>query len=512
MNRSLFLLSGLVVLASASAQTGAPNWSSYGRASSHRGNAPASTQTLNRVLWATPVDRNPQYVFGDVLLIHYGSPVITHNNVICVPVKTGSSDGWVVEGRNGTNGQLLYTVATDYSIPNYTGLGWTPSFGPALTPDGRLLVPAAGGTLLRRDNPESATSTATRLAFYGISNFTASRSTYTTDVKICTPITTDAAGNAYFGFVTFGANMDRTPIGAAKLVSGIARVTPTGVGTWKACTTLVHDTDATHPQFNCAPAISSDGLTLYAAIKKGAGGGYLVGLDPNTLNLKYIRRLLDPSTGNEAIMTDQGSGTPMVGTDGDVYFGVLANPHDRHNGRGFMLHFDKALAKQKLSGSFGWDITPSLIPSASVPAYSGLSPYLIVTKYNNYAGFGTGDGHNRVALLDPNTPQVDAISGIPVMKEVQTILGPASDPGNAGSFPGAVYEWCINSAVLDYNTKSALVNSEDGHLYRWSFTTGTITQGVLLDGPRGQAYTPTLSGPTGIVYAINNGKLFAVGS
>jgi len=65
---------------------------------------------------------------------------------------------------------------------------------------------------------------------------------------------------------------------------------------------------------------------------------------------------------------------------------------------------------------------------------------------------------------------------------------------------------------LDYNTKSALVNSEDGHLYRWSFTTGTITQGVLLDGPRGQAYTPTISGPTGIVYAINNGKLFAVGS
>ena len=56
-------------------------------------------------------------------------------------------------------------------------------------------------------------------------------------------------------------------------------------------------------------------------------------------------------------MDDQGSGTPMTGTDGDVYLGVLANPHARHNGRGFMLHFDQDLAKQKTSGSFGWDIT-----------------------------------------------------------------------------------------------------------------------------------------------------------
>ena len=77
------------------------------------------------------------------------------------------------------------------------------------------------------------------------------------------------------------------------------------------------------------------------------------------------------------------------------------------------------------------------------------------------------------------------------MKEIRTILGPSPDPGTDGSFPGAVYEWCINSAVVDYNTKAALINSEDGHLYRWDLTSGSITQGVLLDGPRGQAYTPS---------------------
>ena len=89
-----------------------------------------------------------------------------------------------------------------------------------------LYVPAAGGTVLVRNNPESATSTTTRLVFYGSAAFQTGRATYTPDVKICTPLTIDAAGNIYFGFVTFGANMDRALIGAAKVVSGLARVTP----------------------------------------------------------------------------------------------------------------------------------------------------------------------------------------------------------------------------------------------------------------------------------------------
>ncbi len=37
-----------------------------------------------------------------------------------------------------------------------------------------------------------------------------------------------------------------------------------------------------------------------------------------------------------------------------------------------------------------------------VPQYTGTSSYLLLTKYNNYAGAGTGDGGNRMAILDPN--------------------------------------------------------------------------------------------------------------
>jgi hypothetical protein len=510
MNRSLFLLSGLAIVATTSAQTGAPNWATYGRSFTHRSNAPAPTQDLNQVLWSTPVDRNRQYVFGSVLLIHYGSPLITHNNVVVVPVKTGAKDGWLIEGRNGTTGSLIYTFNTDYSIPSFIGLDWVPTFAPALSPDGRLYVPAAGGTILRRDNPEAATSTFTRLTFYGSTLFSADRATYSQNVKISTPITVDGNGNIYFGFMTFGTSIDRTKIGAAQLVSGLARITPAGVGTWRPVTAITSDESATHVQVNCAPALSPDGTIVYVGIKKTGGGGYLVGLNSTTLGLKYIRRLYDPATGNQAILTDQSSGAPMVGTDGDVYFGVLGNPHSRQRFRGFLLHYDKTLVLRKAIASFGWDTTPSLIPSSVVPSYNGLSPYLIITKYNNYAG-GGGDGVNKVAVLDPNVTTIDPISGIPTMKEVLTVAGITPDPNWIGSHPDAVWEWCINATVVDYATRAALINSEDGRLYRWDFATNSITQGVLLDGPRGQAYTPTISGPTGIVYAINNGILFAVG-
>jgi hypothetical protein len=512
MKRSLLLFSGLAVLATASAQTGSPYWSQMGRASTHRANCPGPTQTLNHILWSTPVDRHPQYTGGDVLYIHYGSPVITHNNVIVVPVKSGTTDGWLVEGRNGKTGSLIYTFNTDYSIPGYADLPVVPSFSPALSPDGRLYIPAAGGTILRRDNPESPTSTYTRLVFYGASLFGADRATYTAGVKINTPLTIDPSGNVFFGFTTFGTTMDRTQIGAAHLVSGLARITPSGVGTWTTLTKLTSDLTATHIEYNCAPALSADNTKVYVAVKKSAGGGYLIAADSTTLALRGRQRLFDPESGNEASMSDQSSGSPMVGTDGDVYFGVLENPFGEHNLRGFLLHYDSELVKRKPVGSFGWDNTPSMIPSSFVPSYGGLSPYLILTKYNNYGSAG-GDGVNKIALLDPNVTQKDFKSAVPVMQEILTVPGVTPDPEIVdANHPNAVYEWCINTAAVDYYTRSALINSEDGHLYKWDLQTGVISPGVLLDGPRGQSYTPTVTGPTGIVYAINNARLFAVGS
>jgi hypothetical protein len=133
-----------------------------------------------------------------------------------------------------------------------------------------------------------------------------------------------------------------------------------------------------------------------------------------------------------------------------------------------------------------------------------------MTKYNDYAG-ANGTGINKIAILDPNAQQSDLVfSETPVMKEVLTIAGVTPD-GDFPNNPGAVREWCINAAAVDPVTKSVIVNSEDGRLYRWDLTTNTFTQSITLEPATGEAYTPTFIGPDGTVYAINDAVLHAVG-
>jgi hypothetical protein len=314
---------------------------------------------------------------------------------------------------------------------------------------------------------------------------------------ISTPIVSDSAGDIYFGFEVIGA----TPL---QLQSGIARIGASGQGSWIAASAAAGDPTITEVVQNCTPALSQDQGKIYIAVSNGSYG-YLLALNSTTLQKVASVALKDPVSGQSSTLSDLGTASPTIGVDGDVYYGVLENPEGENHYRGWLLHFDSLLANSKTPGAFGWDDTPSIVPSFMVPSYAGTSPYLLMTKYNDYADAG-GTGQNRIAILDPNATETYTLTGTKVMNEVATILGATPNTG----LPG-VKEWCIDSAAVDPATGSVLAGSEDGKLYRWDLAANSFSQSIVLTRGLGEAYTPTLIGPDGIVYAINNATLFAVG-
>ncbi len=102
--------------ASVEAQSIRVPWNGYGHDAQHATISAVPSQPLNRILWQTRVDENPQYS-GSSLLIHYGSPLITRSNTVIVPVKTGASGGFLVRALNGVTGATNWTQSTDYRWP-----------------------------------------------------------------------------------------------------------------------------------------------------------------------------------------------------------------------------------------------------------------------------------------------------------------------------------------------------------------------------------------------------------
>lgn len=479
-----------------------PAWFGYGRDPQHTAASAIASQNLTQIAWTAPVDLAPQYTASGALLTHYGSPVVTTTNTVVIPVKTTATSGFRVEGRNGATGALLWQTATDYVMPPRN---WLPPYNVLLTQQGRLYAPGAGGKLLMRADANTATGTFAAQVFFGAAAYNANPAAFDSTVFINTPLTADAQGNVFFGFQVTGAN-------PAGLASGIARVAPDGTGTWIGAAVAAADPAIQKPAMNCAPALSNDGATVYIAVNRNVTPGvvqtgYLLALDSTTLAVRARVALTDPNLGTGARISDDGTSSPVVGPDGRVFYGVLEAQFPTHNARGWLLQFDALLNPAGVPGSFGWDVSPSVIPASMVPSYAGPSTYLLAQKYNNYLGVGTGDGLNRLAVLDPRASQADpVVPGIQVMREVLTILGPTLD---AGTTTGR-REWCINTMATDPARNSILANNEDGKLYRWDLTTNTLSQNISLNAGLGQAYTPTLVGADGGVYAISNATLYAI--
>ena len=251
---SLFSLPTSAQEPGGSAASGHPlGWASHAHDSQHTAISSVAAQSLNTIHWTTPVDLHPVKSSGEIL-IHYGSPLVTPANTVVVPVKTGKN-GFRAEAHDGSDGSLLWTQDSAYQAPSAI---FTPSFSPVLHGN-KLFIPDAGGTVLVRESPDQAGGKVTRLVFYGAQNFDQDPRAYSENVQINTPITADANGNIYFGFLVIGP----TPI---ELQSGLAKITPAGTGSWIAATFATGDSNAKIK--NCPGAHSKAGPVCHLNFRR----------------------------------------------------------------------------------------------------------------------------------------------------------------------------------------------------------------------------------------------------
>ncbi len=434
---------------------------------------------------------------------------------------------------NGATGNAAYTSGgvwdynpngESYIAPNYN---WLEPVQPVYDPvTNRVYFPGPGGTLdyiNNPDNPGSSTPTVYQEAFYGLANYTANESAYNSSIYTNTGLMVDPSGNVYFGFTETGTNPSGINDG------GFVRISPSGTATYTLAYSAVGQTNDGNwnATLGETPALSNDGSTVYFAVSDSGyalnyaneADSYLVGLNSTTMAEQESVRLLDPATGAGAVLIDESTASPMVAPDNTVFMGTFGNTYN--GSRGFLLHFSGNLQTEYAPGAFGWDDTVSIVPTSMDPSYTGSSPYLIISKYNNYANAEVGEpyggnGVNQIALIDPyNTqldPNYDANPNLQVMAEVEGMSSPSPDIPNAeAGDPDAVREWCTNATVVDPATDSVYINNEDGYTYQWNLGTDQVTNAVQVTSGIGVPYTPTAIAPNGVIFSDNGGTLFALG-
>ena len=133
-------------------------------------------------------------------------------------------------------------------------------------------------------------------------------------VFINTPLTSDNAGNVFFGFSV----LNIAPGGPSS--GGVARIAANGTAIFVQAADVTGVPTLVKTATNCAPALSADGSTLYVVFNNvppvnTRPSGRLVALDATTLALKAQVALTDPATGNPAAISDDATSSPVVGPE-----------------------------------------------------------------------------------------------------------------------------------------------------------------------------------------------------
>ncbi len=219
--------------------------------------------------------------------------------------------------------------------------------------------------------------------------------------------------------------------------------------------------------------------------------------------------LLDPSTGTPGRISDDSTASPTVGPDGDVYFGVLERTFGTHNARGWLLHFDAALGSAGDAGRLRLGRhAPRSCRQRWCRRTTARRRYLLMTKYNNYAGVGSGDGIEPDRRPRPERHADRPDLGHPDHAEVLTILGPdprgrARRRPRSGSGASTPRRSTRRRSRCSSTARTAISTAGTSSATRFS-------QRIQLTSGIGEAYTPTAVGADGTVYAVNNAVLFSV--
>ena len=347
-------------------------------------------------------------------------------NTVLVPVKTGESGGFRMEAHKGKDGTLIWQLDSDYTYP--PSYDWMLPFQIVLATDRSVAMAGAGGTVIvqAESRPGGRSSHPGRLLWNRqlqrrSRRVQRQRSDHHADHQrrqrqsvfrlSCheRPRWTDERSGTINekyrqGHLDLRGRCLRRPIRCRKWP-----ITADRPSAWTA-------------------RRSTSLSTMSMASRTEPPATWWPSTAPRWRSVAAVRLKDVAVPGNDALLFDDSTASPTVGPDGDVYYGILENPFPENNDRGWLLHFDASLTTAKTPGAFGWDITPSIVPATAVPSYTGTSSYLILTKYNNYVGLGTGDGVNQIAVQDPNDQMTDPITGATVMKTILTVIGPTPDP------------------------------------------------------------------------------------